>query len=102
MQYYSIVGEDVENSLERRQKVRAAHVKRLQDLVSQNRVLISGPNPNENGDGFSGSVMIIQFESLQSAQKWIDEDVYTLAKVYKKVTVKPYAPLFGSAVANLD
>lgn len=92
---YSIVGEDIENSLEKRLAARPAHLARLQALAAENRLLVAGPNPaidsNDPGEaGFSGSVVIAEFESLAAATAWADADPYIEAGVYAKVTVKPF------------
>jgi len=93
--YYVIYSEDVENSLALRMTVRDQHLARLSELQSQGRLLVAGPCPaidSENpGDaGFTGSLIIAQFESLLEAQSWADKDPYISAGVYKQVTVKPY------------
>lgn len=92
---YLIYAEDVENSLELRKQARPAHVERLQALKQAGRLIIAGPNPtidsSEPGEaGFSGSMIVAEFESLNAAQEWADADPYIAAGVYKKVTVKPY------------
>ena len=92
---YMIVGLDVENSLEKRMSVRPDHVARLKQLQSEGRLVLAGPNPAidtiEPGDaGFTGSLIVAEFESLQAAQAWADEDPYITAGVYDKVIVKPY------------
>lgn len=93
--WYSIVGEDVENSLANRMKARPAHVARLKELVAQGRLLIAGPNPavdsDEPGDaGFTGSLIVAEFDSLQEARAWADADPYIEAGVYRDVSVKPF------------
>ena len=92
---YAIVSEDVENSLEKRLGARPDHLARLEELKDQGRLLVAGPFPaidSENpGDaGFTGSLVIAEFESLQAAQTWADADPYIIAGVYKQVMVKPY------------
>lgn len=92
---YAIVSEDVENSLEKRLGARPDHLARLEELKEQGRLLVAGPFPaidSENpGDaGFTGSLVIAEFESLQAAQTWADADPYIIAGVYKQVMVKPY------------
>lgn len=92
---YSIVGKDVENSLEARKSARPAHIERLKQLVAEGRLVIAGPNPAiDSADpgpaGFSGSIIIAEFESLEVAQSWADADPYISAGVYAEVTVKPY------------
>lgn len=93
--YYSIVGEDVEDSLPGRTEHRSAHLARLQALVEQGRLLVAGPNPAVDSSdpgtaGFTGSVVIAEFESLGAAQMWAETDPYLSGGVYKSVSVKPY------------
>ncbi|MDX1633398.1 MAG: YciI family protein [Marinobacter sp.] len=93
--YYAIISEDVENSLPLRQSARPAHLQRLEDLKGQGRLLVAGPHPaidSENpGDaGFTGSLVVAEFDSLEAAKLWADADPYLAAGVYKTVTVKPF------------
>ena len=92
---YSIVGTDVENSLQARLAARPEHVERLKQLVSQGKLILAGPNPaidsSDPGDaGFTGSIIIAEFDSLQDAQDWADQDPYILTGVYDSVEVKPF------------
>lgn len=92
---YAINGEDVPNSLEKRMAVRPEHLKRIQSLQEAGRLILAGPYPAiDNHDpgpaGFSGSLIVAEFESLEAAQAWADADPYTHAGVYQKVTVKPF------------
>ncbi len=92
---YAIISQDVENSLDKRKSVRDQHIARLNELKDQGRLIIAGPHPAvdspDPGDaGFTGSLIIAEFESLQSAQTWADADPYIAAGVYKKVSVKPF------------
>ena len=93
--WYAIISEDVENSLEKRKSTRPAHVERLQDLANNGRLLTAGPHPAvDNEDpgeaGFTGSLIIAEFDSLDAAQAWADADPYIDAGVYKNVVVKPF------------
>lgn len=93
--WYVIFAQDVENSLEKRMAARPAHIERLKSLTEQGRLLVAGPTPaidtEEPGEaGFSGSVVIAQFESLSDAQQWAEADPYIAAGVYESVIVKPY------------
>lgn len=93
--WYAIVGEDVTDSLERRKQARPAHVQRLEALKQAGRLLLAGPFPAIDSEdpgpaGFSGSLMILEFPSLQDAQAWADADPYVAAGVYARVTVKPF------------
>lgn len=93
--YYAIIAEDVNNSLEQRMAARPAHLARLEQLKQQGRLLVAGPHPAIDSEdpgpaGFSGSLIIAEFESLEAANQWADEDPYRSAGVYQKVTVKPY------------
>jgi len=92
---YLIYSEDNDNSLASRLSVREHHLARLKQLEEQGRLFVAGPCPaidDENpGDaGFTGSLIIAQFDSLVDAKHWADADPYIEAGVYKKVTVKPY------------
>ncbi len=93
--YYSIYATDVTNSLENRLKTRIAHIERLKELVNQGRLLVAGPSPAIDSEepgaaGFSGSVIIAEFDSLEAAQSWAETDPYWAAGVYESVEVKPY------------
>lgn len=93
--YYAIISEDVANSLAQRKATRPAHLARLEALRDQGRLLVAGPHPAIDSEdpgeaGFTGSLVIAEFESLQAAQAWADADPYLAAGVYQKVTVKPY------------
>jgi uncharacterized protein YciI len=93
--FYVIYSEDVENSLALRLSVREHHIARLKELQNAGKLLIAGPCPaidsNDPGEaGFTGSLIVAEFESLTKAQDWADSDPYIAAGVYKKVTVKPY------------
>lgn len=93
--WYMIYSEDVADSLAKRQVARPAHLARLQLLTDNGRLLIAGPCPaidSENpGDaGFTGSLVVAEFDSLRQAQAWADADPYIEAGVYQRVIVKPY------------
>ncbi|MEZ5505185.1 MAG: YciI family protein [Gammaproteobacteria bacterium] len=93
--YYAIISEDVANSLAQRKATRPAHLARLEELKNQGRLLVAGPHPAIDSEdpgeaGFTGSLVIAEFENLQAAQAWADADPYLAAGVYQKVTVKPY------------
>ena len=92
---YAIIGEIDASSLERRQAARPAHVERLTALRDQGRLILAGPFPaidatDPGPAGFSGSLIVAEFESLEAAQQWADVDPYVSAKVYTNVTVKPF------------
>ncbi|WP_421855094.1 YciI family protein [Marinomonas sp.] len=99
---YSIIGEDVANSLSARQQARPAHLARLETLQNEGRLVLAGPNPAIDSDnpgdaGFSGSVVIAEFASLEAAKAWADADPYVDAGVYENVTVKPFKQVFPNA-----
>jgi uncharacterized protein len=96
---YAIISEDITNSLELRLTARPAHLKRLQDLQDAGRLVLAGPHPAIDSDnpstaGFTGSLVVAEFESLQDARHWADTDPYVAAKVYSNVTVKPFKKVF--------
>lgn len=93
--YYVIYSEDVKDSLPLRMSVRDKHIERLVHLQNEGRLLVAGPCPaidseNPGEAGFTGSLIIAQFNDLQQAKAWADQDPYVTAGVYHKVTVKPY------------
>lgn len=93
--YYAIISEDVPNSLPMRLEARPAHLARLEALKADGRLFVAGPHPAidspDPGDaGFSGSLVIAEFESLEQARAWADADPYIAAGVYQSVIVKPY------------
>ena len=93
--YYAIVCEDVPNSLPLRASARPAHLERLKALADDGRLLVAGPFPaldtEEPGEaGFTGSLIVAEFESLEAATAWADSDPYVEAGVFGNVSVKPY------------
>lgn len=93
--WYTLIGEDHPDSLSARLATRDAHLARLNLLKEQGRLLVAGPNPaidnpEPGAAGFSGSVIIAEFDSLAEAQSWADADPYLAAGVYRQVTVKPF------------
>ena len=93
--YYMIYSEDVQDSLSKRLATREKHLARLIKLKEQGRLLVAGPLPaidseNPGEAGFTGSLVIAEFDSLQDAEKWASLDPYIEAGVYAKSTVKPY------------
>lgn len=93
--YYMICSQDVKNSLEKRLSVREQHLNRLKALKDQGRLLIAGPLPaidseNPGEAGFTGSLVVAEFDSLDDAQAWADVDPYIAAGVYDHSVVKPF------------
>lgn len=93
--FYAIISEDIPDSLRLRKEARPAHLARLEALRDDGRLLVAGPHPaidspDPGEAGFSGSLVIADFESLEQAQQWADQDPYVEAGVYQSVTVKPY------------
>ncbi|BFM49271.1 YciI family protein [Marinomonas sp. THO17] len=96
---YSIVGQDVPNSLSARQSARPAHLERLEELQKQGRLVLAGPNPaiesdNPGDAGFTGSLIVAEFVSLAEAKTWAEADPYVAAGVYQSVAVKPFKQVF--------
>jgi uncharacterized protein YciI len=92
---YAIIAKDVDNSLEKRLATRPAHLERLNALLDEGRLILAGPHPAidcvDPGDaGFSGSLIVAEFEDLEQAQAWASEDPYQHAGVYDSVEVKPF------------
>jgi uncharacterized protein len=92
---YTIVGQDVPDSLDKRLASRPAHLERLHALQHAGRLLLAGPFPAIDGNdpgpaGFTGSLIVAEFDSLDMAQSWADTDPYVAAGVYASVSVKPF------------
>jgi uncharacterized protein len=87
---FAIISEDVTDSLPLRMGARPAHIERLQLLQQQGRLTLAGPHPLLEEEGFSGSLVVAEFDDLVSAQAWADADPYIAVGVYANVTVKPF------------
>ena len=93
--WYVIYSEDVENSLSKRLKVREQHLERVRVLQNEGRLMVAGPMPAIDSEdpgeaGFTGSLLIVKFESLEDAKAWAAQDPYIKAGVYRNSTVKPF------------
>lgn len=93
--WYVVIAEDAPNSLDKRLAFRPAHIKRLQDLQAEGRLFVAGAFPaidsvDPGPAGFTGSLIVVEFDSLEAAQKWAETDPFVSAGVYAKVTVKPF------------
>ena len=96
---YVIVGEDVANSLEARKAARQAHLARLTELQQNGRLVLAGPcpaidSPEPGPAGFTGSVIVAEFPSLDEAQRWANDDPYIKGNVYRNVAVRPFKQVF--------
>lgn len=92
---YAFICEDTENSLEKRKANRPEHLARLTKLQDQGRMVLAGPfpaidNPDPGTAGFSGSLIVAEFDSLADAQAWADEEPFLKKGVYTSVVVKPF------------
>lgn len=92
---YTIISQDVEDSLNKRLSARPAHIERLKKLKENGKLVLAGPHPAIDAEdsgtaGFTGSLIVAEFDSLKDAQAWADDDPYIQAGVYKNVTVKPF------------
>lgn len=96
---YAIFADDVVDSLEKRLAVRPSHLERLQILQNQGKLILAGPHPaidaeNPGAAGFTGSLIVAEFDNLQDAESWANADPYFAAGVYARVTVKPFKQVF--------
>ena len=96
---YAIIAQDVENSLKDRLAARPKHLERLTALQELGRLVLAGPHPAVDSEdpgenGFSGSLVVAEFENLEAAKAWADADPYVTAGVYANVTVKPFKKVF--------
>ncbi|WP_047550482.1 YciI family protein [Methylotenera sp. G11] len=93
--WYAIMAEDAPDSLEKRLQARPEHLSRLTSLQNAGRLLLAGPFPaidsNDPGtNGYSGSLIVAEFNTLDEARAWADNDPFTINGVYRQVTVKPF------------
>ena len=96
---YAIISEDAPDSLSKRLAARPAHLERLTALQNEGRLVIAGPHPAIDSEdpgpaGFTGSLVVAEFPSLDDAQRWADADPYLAAGVYAQVHVKPFKKVF--------
>ena len=92
---YAIIGRDSDNSLDKRMAVRPAHLDRVQKLQDAGRLLLAGPFPAVDGEdpgpaGFLGSLIVAEFESLEAARNWAEDDPYVHSGAYASVEVLPF------------
>lgn len=93
--WYAVITEDFEGTLGPRMTARPDHVARLRALSDEGRLLVAGPHPAVDSSdpgpaGFTGSLLIVDFPSLEEARAWADDDPYVAAGVIRNVTVKPF------------
>lgn len=96
---YAIIGEDIPNSLEKRTAARPAHLKRVDELIANGKLVLGGAFPaidsNDPGPaGMTGSLIVAEFNSLEEAKAWVNADPYVTEGVFARVTVKPYRKVF--------
>jgi uncharacterized protein YciI len=96
---YAIISQDRDDSLQARLATRPAHLARLQALQDAGRLVLAGPHPaidstDPGPAGFTGSLVVAEFDSLPAAREWANADPYLAANVYAQVTVKPFNKVF--------
>ena len=96
--WYAVISQDIADSNAARAAARPAHIERLKALVDEGRLLIAGPHPAIDSEdpgeaGFTGSLVVVDFPTLDDAQAWADADPYVAGGVYENVTVKPFKPV---------
>lgn len=96
--WYMIHAKDVPDSLERRLSARPAHLARLETLKDEGRLLIAGPLPAIDSEdpgpaGFTGSLVVAKFDSLEAAKAWAAVDPYVEAGAYESADVQPFKPV---------
>ncbi|MEO6423541.1 MAG: YciI family protein [Candidatus Nitrotoga sp.] len=96
---YAIIGHDIPDSLTKRLAARPAHVSRLQELQNEGRLILAGPFPtvdavDPGAAGFSGSLIVAEFATLEDAETWAQADPYIAAGVYAQTLVKPFKKVF--------
>jgi hypothetical protein len=92
---YALISEDLPGTLNQRLAARPAHLERLEQLRDAGRLVLAGPHPAIDSEdpgpaGFTGSLVVAEFDSLEDAQSWADADPYVKGGVYRQVVVKPF------------
>jgi len=92
---YAFISQDAPGTLEQRLAARPDHVKRLEQLRDAGRLILAGPHPAIDSEdpgaaGFTGSLVVAEFDSLQDARDWADADPYVGAGVYENIIIKPF------------
>ncbi len=92
---YAILGEDTHDSLNKRITARTAHLERLRQLQNEGRLFLAGPfpavdAPDPGPAGYSGSLIVAEFPSLEEAQNWANADPYVIHGIFCRITVKPF------------
>mgnify|MGYP001819938085 FL=1 len=92
---YAVISQDAAGTLDKRLAARPQHLKRLERLRDEGRLLLAGPHPAIDSDdpgpaGFTGSLVVAEFDSLEDARQWSDTDPYLTAGVYEQLSVKPF------------
>ena len=95
MSLYAIIGRDRDNSLEARMRVRGEHLARVQELLAEGRLVLAGPFPRIDADeagaaGFSGSLIVAEFDTLEEATRWTEQDPYVTSGVFSHFEVQPF------------
>ena len=93
--FYAVIAEDKPNSLLKRLEVRPEHLERIKQLNNEGRLLLAGPHPSIDAEdpgeaGYTGSLIVAEFNSLEEAKLWAEADPFVKAGVYDKITVKPF------------
>lgn len=93
--WYAIIAEDMPDSLDKRLKARPEHLSRLKALQDAGRLLLAGPFPaidstDPGPNGYTGSLIVAEFNNLEDAKEWANNDPFVAASVYHQVTVKPF------------
>jgi len=92
---YAVISQDAAGTLDKRLAARPQHLKRLEQLRDEGRLVLAGPPPAIDSDdpgpaGFTGSLVVAEFDSLEDARQWADTDPYLAAGVYEQLSVKPF------------
>ena len=92
---YALIGEDLPGSLPKRLEARPAHLARLEALKGAGRLVLAGPcpaidSPDPGPAGFSGSLIVAEFTSLEEAMAWMADDPYVKQGVFASTSVRPF------------
>ncbi|HEX7080225.1 MAG TPA: YciI family protein [Gammaproteobacteria bacterium] len=91
---YAIFGRDIESSSSKRAAARPRHLQYVEQLVDEGRMVFAGPHPaidspDPGPAGFTGSLIIAEFSSLEAARDWVSRDPYSVEGVFAAVEIQP-------------
>ena len=88
--HFIIIGRDGSDAgaLERRMNAREEHMRGVQEMVKQKKLLFAAAMLDDAGT-MIGSTMIVDFKSRDELDRYLSTEPYVTAKVWETITVTP-------------